>query len=217
MDRVQLLLLGLPLFLLCTDLISLFSPPPPKAPHHHHSKQPSSQKPLEFPRQKTGGVGGIGLGSTVSINFCYSCSYRGSAVTMKKMLEAAFPGIEVILANHPPTFPKRLVAKLVPVAQMGVIGMVIVGEHVFPMLGIITPPPWYYSLRANRFGTIAATLLLGNLLQSSLQSSGAFEIYYSDELVFSKLKEGRFPGETELKDIIFSKITRSRIGVDVWP
>lgn len=38
MDRAQLLLVGLPLFLLCSDLFSLFtsSPPPPKPSHHHH-------------------------------------------------------------------------------------------------------------------------------------------------------------------------------------
>jgi len=37
MDRAQLLLVGLPLFLLCSDLFSLFtsSPPPPKPSHHH--------------------------------------------------------------------------------------------------------------------------------------------------------------------------------------
>ncbi|KAM1354868.1 hypothetical protein ACFX13_029892 [Malus domestica] len=76
------------------------------------------------------------------------------------------------------------------------------------MLGITTPPAWYYSLRANRFGTIASTWLLGNALQSFLQGTGAFEVYL-DELVFSKLKEGRFPGET--KSAIVSKLGSSRI------
>ena len=108
---------------------------------------------------------------------------RGNALTMKKMLETAFPGIDVVLANHPPTFPKRLLGKLVPVAQIGVVGLVVAGEHIFPMLGYMTPPPWYYSLRANKFGTIASTWLLGNALQSFLQSTGAFEVYLNNELV----------------------------------
>ncbi|KAL3611269.1 hypothetical protein D5086_002289 [Populus alba] len=146
-------------------------------------------------------VGGIGLGSTVKIDFCSSCSYRGNAVTMKRMLETQFPGIDVVLANYPPSLPKRAVAKLVPVFQIGVVGIVLGGEQIFPMLGVRTPP-WYYSLRANKFGTIASTWLLGNALQSFLQSSGAFEVYCDDELVFSKLREGRFPGEIELKDIV---------------
>ncbi|KAI6686940.1 hypothetical protein NL676_032853 [Syzygium grande] len=222
MDRGQILLLGLPLFLLCTDLVNLFTPPPPKPPppphrhpqppqHHRHLHNPPEV--LEFPSevQKPSAVGGIGLGSTVVINFCSSCSYRGTAVTMKKMLETQFPGIDVVLANYPPALPKRILGKLVPVAQIGVFAIIMAGEHIFPMVGIAVPPPWYYSLRANRFGTIASTWLLGNVFQSFLQSSGAFEIYCNDEPVFSKLKEGRFPGEIELKDLIGRRLANSRV------
>ena len=110
-------------------------------------------------------------------------SARGNAVTMKKMLETQFPGIDVVLVNYPPSLPKRVASKLVPVFQVGVMGIVLGGEQIFPMLGLMTPPPWYYSLRANKFGTIASTWLLGNALQSFLQSSGAFEVYCNDELV----------------------------------
>ncbi|KAJ0020248.1 hypothetical protein Pint_32529 [Pistacia integerrima] len=217
MDRVHVLLFGLPLFLLCSDLLNLFTPPPPPPPshpkpshHHHHHHQPQlNPETSEFSTPK--GVGGLGYGSTVNINFCASCSYRGNAVTMKKMLETQFPGIDVVLENYPPPMPKRLLAKVVPAVQFGVIGIIMAGEQIFPMMGIMTPPPWYYSLRANRFGSIASTWLLGNFLQSFLQSSGAFEVYYNDELVFSKLKEGRFPGEIELKELVFKKLSTSRL------
>lgn len=107
---------------------------------------------------------------------------RGTAVNMKNMLEASFPGIEVILSNYPPAFPKRLASKAVPVAQVGLVAIIVAGEHIFPRLGMV-PPPWYYSLRTNRFGALASTWLLGNFLQSSLQSSGAFEVYCNGELV----------------------------------
>ncbi|XP_021279438.1 selT-like protein [Herrania umbratica] len=225
MDRAQLLLLGLPLFLFVSDLFSLFTPPPPKPPshhHHHHSqpKPPIIQETLDVPLRKPSALGGIGYGSTVNVNFCASCSYRGTAVTMKKMLETQFPGIDVILANYPPPLPKRLLSKVVPVFQFGVLGIIMAGEHIFPMIGIMTPPPWYYSLRANRFGSIASAWLLGNVLQSFLQSSGAFEVYCNDELVFSKLEEGRFPGEIELKDLVSKTLAKStltdNVGV-VWP
>ncbi|KAL1348821.1 hypothetical protein HN51_024823 [Arachis hypogaea] len=230
MDRAQLLLLGLPLFLFCSDLLSLFISSPPSPPlsskpshHHHHHHRPaidpatvesSSEKP------ETTIVGGVGLGNTVTINYCSSCSYRGKAVAMKNMLEIAFPGTEFILANYPPPLPKRLLSKVVPVVQIGVIGIVVAGEQIFPMLGFVAPPPWYYNLRANKFGTVASTWLLGNALQSFLHSSGAFEVYFNGELVFSKLKEGRFPGEIELKNLITKKMANSRLanGVpELWP
>ncbi|KAK3018036.1 hypothetical protein RJ639_004526 [Escallonia herrerae] len=264
MDRVQFLLLGLPIFLFFTDMVTLFgpSPPPPppkphhRPPHHHphphpaHQSQSEISHPLEFPTQRASGIGGIGVGNTVNIDFCASCSYRffflidlcywmsldcvtipttlfipsicvitcgfvnfarGTAVTMKNMLETQFPGINVVLANYPPPLPKRLLSKVVPVFQFGMIGLVMAGEHIFPRLGFAVPPPWYYTLRANRFGTISSSWLLGNFLQSFLQSSGAFEVHCNGEPVFSKLKEHRFPGEIELKDLIGKRIANSRV------
>ncbi|CAL5189665.1 unnamed protein product [Lathyrus oleraceus] len=220
MDRAQLLLVGLPLFLLCSDLFSLFtsSPPPPKPSHHHHhhhqQPHPVVDPVAPFPSHSerlTSNIGDVGYGNTVNINFCSSCSYKGTAVTLKNMLEIAFPGVEVILANYPPPLPKRLLSKVVPVVQIGVVGVVVAGEQIFPMLGFVAPPPWYFNLRANRFGTIATTWLLGNALQSFLQSSGAFEVYFNGNLVFSKLKEGRFPGEIELKDLITRRMANSKL------
>ncbi|KAL8517246.1 hypothetical protein ACS0TY_015468 [Phlomoides rotata] len=216
MDRAQLLLVGLPLFLFCSDIVNLFSPPPAKpAAHHHHHHQSNSQPiipqqhtSLEFPTQK---ASGIGFGNTVTINYCSSCSYRGPAVTMKEMLESQFPGINVVLANYPPPLPKRMLSKLVPVVQFGVMGLMMGGEQIFPRLGFAAPPQWYYSMRTNRFGTMASTWLLGNFLQSFLQNSGAFEVYCNGEMVFSKLREKRFPREIELKDLIALRIASSRV------
>lgn len=122
MDRTQILLVGLPIFLFFSDILNLFSPQPsPKPTHHHlppiHPKphpQPHLQQPLEFPTQvsrlpsskftilnpflvpifvllsgflltvfflfnfvqKQSGIGLIGIGNTVSIDFCTSCSYK---------------------------------------------------------------------------------------------------------------------------------------------
>ncbi|CAI0425327.1 unnamed protein product [Linum tenue] len=222
MDRSQILLLGLPIFLFCSDVFNLFltSPPPPKPSKHgdihiHQSppKLQQPQQPLQFPTQKStpsiGGLGSVGVGSTVNINFCSSCSYRGTAVTMKNMLESEFPGLQVVLANYPPPLPKRLLGKLVPVFQFGMIGLIMGGEQIFPRLGFAAPPAWYYSLRANRFGSIASAWMLGNFFQSFLQSSGAFEVYCNGDMVFSKLQEHRFPGEIELRDMVGKKLAYS--------
>ncbi|XP_028764412.1 selT-like protein [Neltuma alba] len=218
MDRTQILLVGLPVLLFCSDIMNLFSSPPHKPISHKHSpiptkSQPHLQQSLEFPVQKqTTIVPPIGGGNTVNIDFCTSCSYRGTAVASKQLLETAFPGIDVVLANCPPPLTKRMVSKVIPVVQLGIIGLVVAGEQIFPKLGIVTPPSWYYSLRANRFGSMASTWLLGNFVQSFLQSSGAFEVYCNGELIFSKLKENRFPGEIELKDLVGGRIANTRYG-----
>uniref|UniRef100_A0A7N0ZS65 SelT-like protein n=1 Tax=Kalanchoe fedtschenkoi TaxID=63787 RepID=A0A7N0ZS65_KALFE len=214
MDRAHLLLLGLPIFLFCSDLFNLFIPPPPKPPpphhHHHHGHDHPHipQQALDFPSQK---VSGIGAGNTVLIRFCSSCSYKGNAVKTRDMLLTEFPGLNVVLENYPPTLPKRMLSKLVPVVQVGMIGLMMGGEQIFPRLGYAVPPPWYHKLRANRFGTISTTWLLGNFFQSFLQSSGAFEVYCNGELIFSKLQDHRFPVETELKELVSKKIKSSGI------
>ncbi|KAK3019016.1 hypothetical protein RJ639_003624 [Escallonia herrerae] len=202
MDRVQFLLLGLPIFLFFTDMVTLFGPsppPPPPKPHHHpphhphppHQSQSETSQPLEFPTQRASGTGGIGVGNTVNIDFCASCSYSQQVKVM----------------------PLEMVADLdKKVMEIYVEeGLVMAGEHIFPRLGFAVPPPWYYTLRANRFGTISSSWLLGNFLQSFLQSSGAFEVHCNGEPVFSKLKEHRFPGEIELKDLIGKRIANSRV------
>ncbi|XP_054782401.1 selT-like protein isoform X1 [Prosopis cineraria] len=216
MDRNQILLVGLPMLLFCSDIMNLLSPPPHKPISHKHSPiptkpQPHLQQSLQFPTQKQVTiVPPIGVGNTVNIDFCTSCSYRGNAVTSKQLLETAFPGIDVVLANYPPPLTKRVLSNAIPVVQLGIIGLIVAGEQIFPKLGIMTPPSWYYSLRANRFGSIASTWLLGNFIQSFLQSSGAFEVYCNGELIFSKLKENRFPGEIELKDLVGRRIANTR-------
>ncbi|XP_057525294.1 selT-like protein [Amaranthus tricolor] len=225
MDRIQLLLVGFPLFLFSTDIFNLFLSHPPKPSskhhhhHHHHVPKPSSVHQtldLQLPTQQRNSVG---YGHTVTIDFCSSCSYRGTAVAMKNMLETQFPGIDVVLANYPPPAPKRILSKLVPVAQVGVFAIIMAGDQIFPRLGM-SPPPWYYSLRANRFGTISATWLFGNFIQSYLQSSGAFEVFFDGQPVFSKLGQQRFPGEIELRDLIGKRLAGSNIvdaaGATMW-
>ncbi|GMN40347.1 hypothetical protein TIFTF001_009568 [Ficus carica] len=74
------------------------------------------------------------------MNMIFACG-RGIAITMKDMLEAAYPGINVILANHPPALLNRLLSKAVPVVQVGITATIMAGEQIFPRFGIMTPPP----------------------------------------------------------------------------
>ncbi|KAK1667463.1 hypothetical protein QYE76_055622 [Lolium multiflorum] len=231
MDRVQLLLLGLPILLFCSDVVTLFAPQPPATPkpdRHQHQPatgavQPGDSSPDAEADAASAQVAelqvdGPGFGTTVELKFCASCSYRGNAMTMKSMLDTSFPGIHVVLENYPPPFPKRALSKVVPVIQVGAIGTLMAGDQIFPRFGMV-PPPWYYSLRANRFGTMASIWLFGNFAQSLLQSSGAFEVYCNGQLVFSKLSEQRFPSEFELRELIGSRLSDSQFGKNlekVW-
>ncbi|GFH08912.1 selenoprotein T, partial [Haematococcus lacustris] len=51
----------------------------------------------------------------------------------------------------------------------------------------------------NRFGTAMGAWLVGNMAQSSLTQTGAFEIYANGEHIFSKLHAQRMPSSEELR------------------
>ncbi|KAG2330363.1 hypothetical protein Bca52824_001543 [Brassica carinata] len=81
----------------------------------------------------------------------FGACYWRTTVTLKKMLETAFPVVDVILKNYPPppAALESLLPKVAPVAQMGVTVLIVGVEHIFPMIKIFEHPAWYYSLRAN--------------------------------------------------------------------
>ncbi|CAH2065085.1 unnamed protein product, partial [Thlaspi arvense] len=133
-DRAQLIFLGLPILLLCSDLFNLFIPPPPKTQNHpppsiSHPQRPAAivSETLDFASQQSNVAGGIGHGNAVEINFCVSCSYKlmlqGNCSNHEEDVRDGFSGIDVILANYPPPAPKLLAtcAAIVPNGSVSVI------------------------------------------------------------------------------------------------
>lgn len=191
---IHFLLLAVPVFLLVSDFynILLIRPPLP-----HDIPVP----PPKF-HGRAGPLDPTSLGGKFRISFCSSCSYKSKALQTRNMLLNLFPGSEVLLTNHRPPLTKRMLSKVVPVGQLAGIVLIVGGDHIFPMLGYVSPPSWYDSLRENRFGAAAGTWIIGNVLQNMLQNTGAFEVYFDGDLIFSKLKENRFPEEFELRELI---------------
>merc|ERR1719235_2894933 len=59
--------------------------------------------------------------------------------------------------------------------------------------------PLYTTMKENKFAAFMVIFLVGNITQSSLMSTGAFEIWHGKTLVWSSLEHGRLP---ELQDIL---------------
>ncbi|KAJ7536870.1 hypothetical protein O6H91_12G086100 [Diphasiastrum complanatum] len=212
MERVhQLLLIGLPLLLSASDVWNAFHVRPSSKPAAHNAPPAPDLSP-KVQHFSTGGiVDPVSLGGKFHISYCTSCSYKNAAAQTRNMLQASVPGTEVVLSNHQPATYKRLLSKLVPLLQFGGIGLAIGGDHVFTKLGYAVPPSWYNTLKQNRFGAIAGSWLIGNALQNALHSTGAFEIYYDGDLVFSKLQEKRFPSDLDLQTSIANILERRKL------
>jgi selT/selW/selH-like putative selenoprotein len=75
---------------------------------------------------------------------------------------------------------------------MILLALVIAGENICKVIGIDTPAlvkklqesPWIYGF---------LIFMVGNNVQNSLMTTGAFEIYVDGQLVHSKLESGKMP------------------------
>lgn len=77
--------------------------------------------------------------------------------------------------------------------------MVLFGDSIFQALNMATPNI-VTDLRANMMPAFVGFMVLGSVSQSLL-STGAFEVYYNDDLVFSKLQNQRWPTMQELDEL----------------
>lgn len=75
------------------------------------------------------------------------------------------------------------------------------------MLGIETPAFLHWAWENKGYACMMA-FFIGNAIENGLTSTGAFEIYLSDQKMWSKLDSGRIPSQHE-----FVKILNDRVGL----
>ncbi|GAA54911.1 Thioredoxin reductase-like selenoprotein T CG3887 [Clonorchis sinensis] len=74
-------------------------------------------------------------------------------------------------------------------------------RFVYCSLGFATPSFLTYAFQ-NKVSFCLTAFLIGNLIEGQLLSTGAFEIYYNDMPIWSKLDSNRIPQPHELLDIL---------------
>lgn len=112
---------------------------------------------------------------------------------VKQLLEQAFPGMRVVGSNYPLSVAQQLASQAVGALQMGGFGLVFFGEKLFEAAGLAAPPGWYGQVAQNKPTAALGVWLVGNMVSSSVGSTGAFEVYFDGRLVFSKLATKRMP------------------------
>eukprot|EP00270_Netrium_digitus_P017657 TRINITY_DN6537_c0_g1_i1.p1 TRINITY_DN6537_c0_g1~~TRINITY_DN6537_c0_g1_i1.p1 ORF type:complete len:128 (+),score=21.88 TRINITY_DN6537_c0_g1_i1:482-865(+) len=91
---------------------------------------------------------------------------------------------------------------------MGGLAFIFAGERLFPLIGFPETPVWFGGVQRNRIGAAAGVWIIGNTFNNGLISTGAFEIYHGDQILFSKLKENRTPTHEELISVVSSALRR---------
>lgn len=113
--------------------------------------------------------------------------------------------------NFPPPALYRHSASLLSVLKLLAIGAVLSGTDPFPFLGVATPGVWHWA-RGNKVYACLMIFFLSNLVESQLMSTGAFEVFYSDVPVWSKLQSGRPPSLPELMQALDNHIHMATAG-----
>lgn len=105
------------------------------------------------------------------------------------------PGVAVLGSEYPLPPATALLCSVLSILRYGV--------FVLPLLlsriPFVRTHPWYPKFQQNQMMILIGIYFAVGMFISSVSSTGAFEIYFNDRLIFSKLAAGRMP---ELGEVI---------------
>uniref|UniRef100_A0A915Q792 SelT-like protein n=1 Tax=Setaria digitata TaxID=48799 RepID=A0A915Q792_9BILA len=133
--------------------------------------------------------------------FCVSCGYRQAFDEFSRYIHEKYPSMRIDGANYSPNAWKNVMAQVIGLGKIVLIVLIVMGQDPFASIGQPTPRIFTWALN-NKVSSCMMLFLLSNTIESSLMSTGAFEIYLGDEQIWSKLESGRVPSPSELVQII---------------
>ncbi|XP_054160368.1 thioredoxin reductase-like selenoprotein T [Oppia nitens] len=140
-------------------------------------------------------------GPTLKILYCYSCGYKRAFDEYSHLISERFPQINIIGDNYSPGLIKNKVVQLLSVLKLVIIALLMANVNPFQLMGVPTPGVWFWMTQHKMYACLML-FFLSNTIESHLMSSGAFEIYYNDVPVWSKITTGRIPSPPEMFEII---------------
>jgi len=147
------------------------------------------------------------------VSLCTACSYKGYYSQLAAELQDKFPSLETSASTYPPSLARRAAAAAANVAQGAGLAVVLGGDRLFPAIGVDPPPQWYTRRVAPRKTASAiACWFFPNLARQAAGATGAFEVFYGGEPLFSKLALGRFPSAGELAVAVEGRMAAARGG-----
>lgn len=116
---------------------------------------------------------------------------------LKKQIMGNFTYLDVEDREYPlPPF-KKFFSKFTFFTQISVSFLIFGGQKYKDKLTMI-PPGVFDMLEKNKWVVMIGNFLLHQWLNRYLSSTGAFEVYYKNKLIFSKLASNRLPSELDL-------------------
>ncbi|KAG9511155.1 Thioredoxin reductase-like selenoprotein T-like, partial [Fragariocoptes setiger] len=143
---------------------------------------------------------------TVKILFCSSCGYKHAFDEMSRLLQEKYPHLRIIGATHHPGWLRNQLSNLISASKMIIMGLILFNIDPFQYMRMPTPSIWTY-MQQHKLYCSMLVFFLTNTIGAQLMSTGAFEIYYNDMPIWSKLETGRMPAPVELIQMIDSHLS----------
>jgi len=148
------------------------------------------------------------LGPVLRFSFCYSWGYRNVFEQYKQLISQRYPSLRVEGVNYPPHPVKFGLAQALSVLKVIFIILIAVGRNPFEYFGMQTPQFFIWAIN-NKIYACMMLFFVSNMVEGQLVATGAFEVYYNDIPVWSKLQSGRVPEPAEVFQILDSQMKMS--------
>mmetsp|Transcript_5432 Transcript_5432/g.5586 ORF Transcript_5432/g.5586 Transcript_5432/m.5586 type:complete len:129 (+) Transcript_5432:341-727(+) len=125
---------------------------------------------------------------------------------LKGIIEERYPNLRDKISgeNYPPAFYCTVIANFTTYLWLTAIFLVVAGDTVFNTLGI-PYPQFYTQIKENKMQFMIVMFLI-NSFGANMLKTGAFEIIFDGEVIFSKLELHRLPEVPELFAILDKRL-----------
>ena len=101
--------------------------------------------------------------------------------------------------EYPPPPEKKLIATCLQYVQYALMLVLFAGDWIFQKLNM-APPAIYLKAKENKMIAFIVVFFVGSNIIGAFLQTGAFEIYFDGQQIFSKLQAGRLPALNEIED-----------------
>ena len=130
--------------------------------------------------------------------------------TLKNEIMGNFTNIDVEGKDYPLPSSKQFLSKFTFFSQMGISILVFTGQKLKDSLTMV-PPAVFDGIEKNKWFVLIGNFFFHQWLNNNLSTTGAFEIYYKDKIIFSKLATNQIPRERDIHKAI-KKINKKNKG-----
>jgi thioredoxin reductase-like selenoprotein T len=102
---------------------------------------------------------------------------------------------------YPPSKLAQATATITGGIWFAGLGLLFAGDKILPMIGVQEESVAYKFIMQNKI-SVGVGLFILNSIGNGMLSTGAFEVYYNGNLIFSKLKTGRVPQGEDIVEIL---------------